>query len=174
MSEDTKEYIDDDFIDDDENVSQNQFLTFKVVNETYGINILQVVEIIRMIKITNIPQTFDFIKGVINLRGKIIPVMDVRKRFNVEESNYDERTCIIVINMRDIDMGIIVDRIADVVEIPKENIDPMPQMNSDDSQRYVRGIGKIDNEVKILLDLDKLLFEDEFDKIKELSNEGAE
>jgi len=171
MVKEKNESFDDDFDDDDdESVSENQFLTFKVDSENYGINIMQVVEIIRMIKITEVPHTYQFIKGIINLRGKIIPVMDIRIRFGIPEKDYDERTCIIVTNMKDVDMGIIVDRVSEVVEVLESQIDPMPKINNKNAQKYVKGIGKVGDEIKILLDLDRLLFNEELETIKQIQS----
>lgn len=140
--------------------TEKQYLTFSIGHEVYGINIMQVKEIIRMLTITAIPETFNFIKGVINLRGQIIPVMDVRKRFNIPEKEWDDRTCIIVVNLNEIEMGLIVDNVNEVVEISPEQIDEMPSINNSTAQKYVRGIGKIQDSVKILLNLEKLLFDD--------------
>jgi len=159
------EEVDD---DDDDGIQENQFLTFGIASETYGINILQVMEIIRLVKITPIPETLAFIKGVINLRGKIIPVMDVRLRFNLASKDFDDRTCIVVVNIRDLEIGLIVDHVSEVLEIPAAHIEPMPTVNQSSHQRFVKGIGKMEGEVKILLDLDKLLFDEEIDQLKKV------
>lgn len=158
----------DDFDEFDEKLQENQYLTFGIQNEVYGINILSVVEIIRLISITTIPESFDFIKGIINLRGKIIPVMDVRIRFNLDEKEYDDRTCIIVTNINGYEMGMIVDMVLEVLEIPEEQVEPMPSVGSSGQQRFIRGIGKMEDGVKILLDLNRLLFDEELGKIKEI------
>ncbi|MEI8346407.1 MAG: chemotaxis protein CheW [Pseudomonadota bacterium] len=144
----------------DEGIQENLFLTFNVSHEVYGVNILQIVEIIRLLKITEIPETPNFIKGVINLRGKIIPVMDIRLRFGIVAKEYDDRTCIIVASIKDVEMGLIVDSVAEVVEIPPSYVEEMPQMSKNSHQRFIKGIGKINEEVKILLDLEKLLVEE--------------
>lgn len=162
VEENTKS-IDED-IDGDEGISENQFLTFALASETYGINILNVMEIIRMIKITDIPETFDFIKGIINLRGKIIPVMDVRIRFNIAEKEYGDRTCIIVINVKGVEMGLIVDNVNEVMEIPDARIEGMPSVSNSSHQRFVKGIGKTEGRITILLDLEKMLFDDDMKK----------
>lgn len=159
------EILDDD--DDDENIQANQFLTFGIASETYAISILNVMEIIRLMNIIKIPETFDFIKGVINLRGKIIPVMDVRTRFNLPLHDYDDRTCIIVVMLKDVEMGLIVDAVSEVLEIPNESTEPIPKVGNASHKRFVKGIGKINDEVKIILDLDRLLFDEELKKIEE-------
>ena len=149
-------------VEDLENETQDDlYLTFHLAQETYGMNILQVQEIIRLLKITIIPESPNFIKGVINLRGKIIPVMDVRLRFGIAAKNYDDRTCIIVVAVKDTEMGLIVDEVDEVIEILPKQIEEMPAMSSSSHQRFIKGIGKINDQVKILLDMDKLLAEEE-------------
>jgi purine-binding chemotaxis protein CheW len=122
-------------------------------------------EIIRIIKITPMPEMFDFLKGVINLRGNVIPVMDVRLRFGLKERDYDDRTCIIVVKIKDLEIGLIVDTVSEVIEIPEGQIEPPPKMHMKSQQKYIMGIGKTGDEVKILLDLNKLLFDEEIQKI---------
>ena len=116
---------------------------------------------------TELPDTPDFVKGVINLRGKVIPVIDVRLRFMIEEREYDDRTCIIVVNINEVTVGLIVDSVAEVQDIPKENVEPPPNIRSSSSGHFIQGLGKIDKEVKILLNIEKLLFDDELDHISE-------
>jgi len=166
--ENTKGMNLDDEDDEEDESQENRFLTFGIATEIYGISILSVVEIIRLVKIVNIPQSLPFIKGIINLRGKIIPVMSIRKRFDLTEKEFDDRTCIIVVNIKGVDIGLIVDKVSEVLEIPSDKVEAMPQIGNSGHQRFVKGIGKIGDEVKILLDLDKLLFEEELEKIKTL------
>lgn len=157
-SEDT----DLDLLDGDEDESQeNKYLTFRIESEVYGINVLDVVEILRMISITPIPESLPYIRGIINLRGKIIPVMDVRLRFGLEEKQADDRTCIIVVNMKGVDIGLVVDTVAEVIEIPVDQIDAMPAVHQSGHQKFIRGIGKVDDSVKILLELEKMVNEEE-------------
>ena len=138
---------------------KDKYVTFKSGNEYFGIKIEYVNEIIVFREITEIPESEDYIKGLINLRGKIIPVIDVRIRFKQEPFEYNDRTCIIVINYKDIVVGLIVEKIAEVVEIPEENILPSPTIGkADKSQnKYVYAIGKVGDAVKLLLDPDRLL-----------------
>ena len=161
--EKTKVVDDEDIVldEDGDEIQENQFLTFGIEKETYAIDLLNVMEIIRLIQITPIPETFNFIKGIINLRGKIIPVMDIRMRFSIAEKAYEDRTCIIVVSIKGLEMGLIVDHVSEVLEIPETQIDDMPSVSKTASQRFVRGIGKTDSGVKIILDLDKLLFDEE-------------
>lgn len=158
----------EDDLEEDDIIQENQFLTFEIAEEIYGINILSVVEIIRLLKITKIPESLSFIKGIINLRGKIIPVMDVRLRFSLDEREYDDRTCIVVVSIKGIDMGLIVDCVSEVIEIPETNIEAMPSLGGAGYQRFVKGIGKTEEGVKILLDLDKLLHDEELERIKNI------
>ncbi len=136
-----------------------KFVTFKSGNETYGLKIDYVNEIIGYQDITEIPESEDYIKGLINLRGKIIPVIDVRIRFKQEPFEYTDRTCIIVINYKEHTVGLIVEKIAEVVELSDENILPSPSIGKADrsNNKYVYAIGKLGDEVKLLLDPDKLL-----------------
>ena len=141
----------------------DKYVTFKSGNEHFGIKIEYVNEIIGYQDITDVPECEDYIKGLINLRGKIIPVIDVRLRFKQEPFTYNDRTCIIVLNVKDLVVGLIVEEIAEVVEITEGNILPSPTIGkSDKSQnKYVHAIGKVGDRVKLLLDLERLLKGDE-------------
>lgn len=150
-----------------EDTQKGKFLTFSVGKEAYGIEIKFVTEIIGIQEITEVPELPDYVKGIINLRGKIIPVIDVRLRFRKEPKDYNDRTCIVVINIKETTVGLIVDNVAEVINIDDSNIVPPPQMKTGFHNRYVRGIGKVGNEVKLLLDCDKLLNDEELDKIIE-------
>lgn len=138
---------------------KSKYMTFKSGNEYFGLEIQYVNEIIQIQSITSVPETEDYIKGLINLRGKIIPVIDVRLRFGQEPFTYNDRTCIIVINYNDMMVGLIVEKIADVVEIKDSDILPPPTISRSDqgNRKYIYGIGKIGETVKLLLDPDKLL-----------------
>ncbi|MBX4263322.1 chemotaxis protein CheW [Clostridium estertheticum] len=150
-----------------EDTQKGKFLTFSVGKESYGIEIKFVTEIIGIQEITEVPELPDYVKGIINLRGKIIPVIDVRLRFRKEAKDYNDRTCIVVINIKETVVGLIVDNVAEVINIDDSDIVPPPQMKTGFHNRYVRGIGKVGNEVKLLLDCDKLLNDEELDKIIE-------
>lgn len=141
-----------------EDTQKNKYLTFSIGEEVFGIEIRYVTEIIKHQEITDIPDVEDYIKGVINLRGKIIPVMDMRLRFNKIEKEYHDRTCIIVVDVCDITMGFIVDTVAEVILIPEENVVPPPEINNK-KHKYVKAIGKIDSEVQLILDCEKLVTE---------------
>lgn len=145
-----------------EDTQKGKYLTFALNNELYGIEIKYVTEIIGIQQIVQVPELPEYFKGIINLRGKIIPVMDVRLRFSKEFKEYNDRTCVIVIDIRDISMGLIVDSVSEVLTISASEIVPPPQV-SRSGNRYINGIGKVGNEVKLLLNCDKLLYDDEFD-----------
>ncbi|MEW9123427.1 MAG: chemotaxis protein CheW [Thermotaleaceae bacterium] len=151
----------------EEDTQKGKFLTFLLGEESYGIEIRYVTEIIGIQPITEIPELPDYIRGIINLRGKIIPVMDVRLRFKKAFREYNDRTCVIVIDIGDISIGLIIDSVSEVLAIDEENIVPPPDMNRGSSNRYIKGIGKVDKDVKLILDCEKLLGEEE---IRELEN----
>ncbi len=149
--------------DDDEEMEDTQegkFLTFILLEEEYGIEIRYVTEIIGIQSITEVPDMPAFVKGVINLRGKIIPVMDVRKRFGSDERAYDNRTCIIVINIGSQAMGLIVDRVSEVLDIPENHIEPTPDLKRKKGNRFIKGMGKVGDKVKLLLDSERLIYDD--------------
>ncbi|AOY78207.1 chemotaxis protein CheW [Clostridium formicaceticum] len=148
----------------EEDTQKDKFLTFSLGNEFYGIDIKYVIEIIGIQLITEIPQLPEYIKGIINLRGKIIPVMDVRLRFKKPFREYNDRTCIIVIDVKDISVGMIVDTVSEVLSISEENILQPPQLNGE-SNKYIRAIGKVDSEVKLILDCDELLSNEETENL---------
>ena len=157
---------------------QDKYVTFKAGNEYYALKIEYVNEIIVFQEITEIPESEDFIKGLINLRGKIIPVIDVRIRFKQEPIEYNDRTCIIVINVKDMLVGLIVEKVAEVVEINQEDILPPPSATIGHEEKtqnkYVYGIGKVGEEVKLLLDPDKLLKDEEVLVLEQATEETAE
>ena len=142
-----------------EDTQEGVFLTFNLADEDYGIEIRDVTEIIGIQNITILPDTPDYVRGVINLRGKVIPLVDVRIRFKLEEKEYDERTCIIVVHVNNQSIGLIVDEVSEVMDIPATNMDPPPEMQKGSASRYVRELGKVDDSVKIILDTQSLLFE---------------
>lgn len=155
----------DEFLDEEEDTQKGKFLTFVLGNESYGIGIEFVTEIIGILPITEVPELPNYIRGIINLRGKIIPVMDIRLRFKKEFREYNERTCIIVIDIADNSVGLIVDSVAEVTNIAEEDIVPPPSLNTGFSNRYIKGVGKVGNEVKLLLECEKLLSKDELESL---------
>lgn len=152
---------------EEEDTQEGRFLTFSLGSESYGIEIRYVTEIIGIQPITEIPELPDYIRGIINLRGKIIPVMDVRLRFKKEPKEYNDRTCVIVVDIRDVSVGLIVDSVSEVLTIAEQDIVEPPQINRGSSNRYIKNIGKVGNDVKLLLDCDKLLSENEMEVISQ-------
>lgn len=158
----------DEAMETSEDTQKGKFLAFSVGREAYGIEIKFVTEIIGIQDITEVPELPNYVTGIINLRGKIIPVIDVRLRFKKEPKEYNDRTCIVVIDIKKTSVGLIVDNVAEVINIDDSNIVPPPDIKAGFHNRYVRGIGKVGNEVKLLLDCDKLLNDEELDKITEI------
>ena len=158
----------------DEDTQEGKFLTFSLGKEEYGIAIRHVTEIIGIQAITDLPDTPAFVKGVINLRGKVIPVIDVRLRFNFQEKEYTDRTCFVVVTINGMTVGLIVDSVSEVIDIAADQIEPPPKVNQGVGSRYIQGLGKVGEHVKILLDINKLLFEQEREAIAELvTTQGA-
>jgi len=146
-----------------------KYLTFMLENKEYGIRILKIKEIIRLMDITHLPHTPDFIKGVINLRGKVIPVMDLRLKFDMPSREYDERTCIVVVEISTktnvMLMGIVVDAVLEVMNISNSDIEPPPKFGSNVDTEFISGIAKTKNGIKILLDIDKVLTQEEIGSV---------
>ncbi|WP_143316918.1 chemotaxis protein CheW [Clostridium sp. HBUAS56017] len=149
-----------DIEDLEEDTQKEKYLTFVLDNESYGIGIDNVIEIIGIQPITSVPELPEYIRGIINLRGKIIPVMDVRLRFKKKFIEYNDRTCIIVVYINELSIGLIVDSVSEVLVIPDKDVVVPPSLDKV-SSKYIRGIGKVDNEVKLILDCNKLIADDE-------------
>lgn len=157
--------------DMEEDTQKDRYLTFLLEEECYGIEIKYVTEIIGMQMITQVPEQPDFICGIINLRGKIIPVMDVRLRFKKSLREYSERTCIIVVDINNLPIGLIVDSVSEVITILEDNIAEPPSI-SNNGNRYLKSIGKVGTEVKLLLDCEKMLTEHMYEELEELDYTG--
>jgi purine-binding chemotaxis protein CheW len=140
---------------------EGKYLTFALAHEEYGLEILKVREIIGYIDVTAVPQTPHYVKGVINLRGQVIPVVDLRAKFGMETTDVTEETCIIVVEIahadRKFSTGIVVDRVQEVLDIPGQSIEEAPQFDSSVDTSFILGMGKVGDAVKILLDIDKVL-----------------
>lgn len=140
---------------------EGKYLTFTLASEEYGIGILKIKEIIGMMPITSVPQTPSFVKGVVNLRGKVIPVVDLRLKFGMPAIDYTERTCIIVVEISGqfsaVKIGIVVDAVSEVLNIKAEDIDNTPAFGTRINTDYILGMAKMGDRVKILLDIDKVL-----------------
>jgi len=151
-----------------EDTQKGKFLTFCVGREEYAIEIKYVTEIIGGIQtITDIPDVPEYVRGIINLRGKIIPVMDVNIRFKKEPKPYDDRTCITVIEIDELSVGLIVENVAEVLCISDENIELPPDTKSGFTNHYIKGIGKVGNTVKLILDCKILLGNEDFTSLTE-------
>ncbi|MGI6727473.1 MAG: chemotaxis protein CheW [Anaerovoracaceae bacterium] len=153
-----EKYNEDQILEED--TQQGKFLTFILENEIFGIEIRYVTEIIGIQAITKVPEVPSYVKGIINLRGKIIPVIDVRLKFNKESVEYDDRTCIIVVDINEVQVGLIVDQVNEVLNISEEDIAPPPDSRTSVENKYIKGIGKSGDQVQLLLDCEKLLLSD--------------
>ena len=147
-----------------------KYLTFKLGSEEFGLEILKVQEIIQMQSITRVPRTPEFVRGVINLRGKVIPVVDLRVKFGMEHVEDTERTCIVVVQIRNnansvVVMGIIIDEVREVLDIPESSIEDTPSFGTSIDTEFILGMGKIGQNVKILLDIDKVLSSQELSNV---------
>ena len=160
------------------NSQENKYVTFKSGNEYFGLRIQCVNEIIVYQEITQVPESEDYIKGLINLRGKIIPVIDVRIRFKQEPMEYTDRTCIIIVNVNDIVVGLIVEKIAEVVEIKEEDILPPPSIviggEEKVQNKYVYAIGKVGDSVKLLVDPDRILKDEDIALMEQAIEDNSE
>jgi purine-binding chemotaxis protein CheW len=149
---------------------EGKFLTFSMADEEYGIGILKIKEIIGMMPVTTVPQTPEFVKGVINLRGKVIPVIDLRLRFGMEAIDYTERTCIIVVEIEStagtVQIGVVVDAVSEVLNVNAEDVEETPTFGAKLNTDYILGMAKMEGGVKILLDIDKVLSSDELALLK--------
>jgi len=141
-------------------IHQGKYLTFSLEQEEYGIAIVKVKEITQMLNVTPVPHTPSYVKGVVNLRGKVIPVMDLRVRFNMPEIEYTDRTCIIVVEIYAdeelIQVGNVVDSVTEVLNVTQENIDETPTFGTKVDTEFILGLANIEGSVKILLDVDKV------------------
>lgn len=153
---------------------EGKYLTFTLADEDYGLEILKVREIIGMMDITAIPQTPDYVKGVINLRGRVIPVIDLRLRFSLPPMDYGERTCIIVVDVKShlnaVQVGVVVDSVSEVLNVIGGDIEPPPEFGAQIDTSYILGIAKAKGAIKILLDIDKVLASEELAGIEKLAS----
>ena len=159
----------DKVLEDEEDTQKDKFLTFSLGTEVYGIEIKFVTEIIGMQSVTQIPDLPEYIKGIINLRGKIIPVVDVRLRFKKAYREYNDRTCIVVVDITGMALGLIVDAVEEVLTIIEQDIVLPPQLEHGSyHQRFIKGIGKVGKDVKLILDSDRLLSDSEINGLEQV------
>ncbi|SKA71676.1 chemotaxis protein CheW [Desulfobaculum bizertense] len=140
-----------------------QLVTFSIGEEEFGVDILKVQEIIRIMEITKVPKAPIFVEGVINLRGNVIPIIDLRKRFGLSAREHDKHTRIIVIEINKMVVGFVVDSVSEVLRIPASTVEPPPPVVSGLESEYISGVGKLEDRLLILLDLDRLLSSEEQD-----------
>lgn len=150
-------------------VDGGKFLTFQLKDEEYGLEILKVREIMGIMDITTVPQTPAYVKGVINLRGQVIPVIDLRLKFGMEKGTYDKRTCIVVVNVDGLQMGIVVDTVSEVMDIESDAIEATPSFGTKLRTDYILGMGKVQGTVKILLDIGEVLTAEDMVMIEEIA-----
>jgi len=151
-----------------------KYLTFVLSGEEYGLEILRVKEIIGLMEITNVPRMPEFVRGVINLRGKVIPVIDLRLKFGMEMTEDTQETCIIVVDLDDVLMGVVVDKVSEVLDIAESDIEPPPSFGVDLDTKFILGIGKVKGKVVILLDIGRVLKDDTYLGLAEQSNVSVE
>jgi purine-binding chemotaxis protein CheW len=138
-----------------------QLVSFKLREEEFAVDILQVQEIIRLQEITNVPNAPAFVEGVINLRGRVIPIIDLRKRFALESAEHSKSTRIIVVMIDNVTVGLIVDEVSEVLRIPEDTVEPPPPIVAGIESDYIKGVGKLEDRLLILLDLGKILSQKE-------------
>lgn len=146
------------------NIISEKYLTFIIDKQFYAYHISDVREIIEMQEITPVPEFPDYAKGIINLRGNLIPIIDVRLRFCKNEAEYNDRTCIIILNL-DIDVGFIVDTVDEVLDIRKENISPVPKLADSGSRKFIEGVGKTAKKMVMILNAKKMLNDNEIQSL---------
>jgi purine-binding chemotaxis protein CheW len=154
-------------------VKGGKFLTFFLAGEEYGIEILSVQEIIGLMPITFVPGAPDYICGIINLRGKVIPIVDMRKKFGMDSVDWTAETCIIVVSVHGVHAGVVVDRVSEVLNIDDDDIDPAPSFGRDINIDFILGIGKSQSKVKILLDIDRVISSDQMIQLQKIASTGA-
>ncbi len=151
--------------DEEESSMENLYLTFHLGGEEYGLEIAYVIEIVGMQQITKIPNMPAYVKGVINLRGQVIPVIDVRTRFGLDFMDYNERTCAIVVKINELTIGMLVDAVDEVISIPETQMSLPQAVAASDSGRFVRGLGRVNKKVIILLELSRVFSETEIEAL---------
>jgi purine-binding chemotaxis protein CheW len=148
-------------------ITEGKFLTFALGMEEYGIEILKVREIIGLMDITTVPQTPDYMKGVINLRGKVIPVIDLRLKFSMQEDEHTQETCVIVVEVNNTQIGIIVDSVSEVLDIKSTEIEEAPSFGQGIDTDFIMGMGKTKEKIIILLDIEEVLSSEELEMVKQ-------
>ncbi|NLA86360.1 MAG: purine-binding chemotaxis protein CheW [Clostridiales bacterium] len=148
-----------------EDAQKGRFLAFLIGSEAYGIEIKYVTEIIGIQSVTEMPEMPSYVKGIINLRGRIIPLIDIRLRFGKEAREYDDRTCVIVVGINTFSYGLIVDSVFEVLSIPDEDTSPLPEINMTATNKFIKSIGKTSSGIVLIVDCEKLLTPDDIGEI---------
>ncbi|WP_155670158.1 chemotaxis protein CheW [Ornithinibacillus caprae] len=151
---------------ENETMLEQKVIVFQLKDEEFAVPVKQVGSIERLMKITRVPQTADFVKGVVNLRGVVTPIIDLRVRFGIEATDYNESTRIIIVSLDDMEVGLIVDAANDVIDIPVNVIEPAPEVVGAVDVDYIEGVAKLENRLLILLDLQKVLTTEEMKELK--------
>jgi purine-binding chemotaxis protein CheW len=152
----------------EESTEEMKVIVFQLKDEEYGVPVYQVKTIERIGPMTRVPRTHDFVKGVINLRGVVTPIIDLRGRFQMEETEYTDNTRIIVVAVEDIEVGLVVDSANDVLDIPRNSIEPPPEVIGGIRAAYLNGIAKLDDRLLVLLNLEKVLNKEEIQQLEHL------
>lgn len=158
-------------------INTQKYLTFTLGDETYGLDILRVQEIIGMMPVTRVPQTPGFVRGVINLRGRVVPVVDLRVKFEAPSALDTERTCIVVVQVSGKTssvMGVVVDEVSEVVDIAEEQIEDTPDFGGGIDTEFVRGLGKVEGSVVMLLDIDRVLSATEMKTVESIASKAEQ
>ncbi len=157
--------MEEELLEFEEDTQKGKYLTFLLDKEVYAIEIKFVTEIVGMQPITEIPELPHYVKGIINLRGEIITVIDIRLRFKKKPAEYNDRTCVIVVKVQDASMGLIVDHVAEVLDIADDYVVSPSHLHSDQNNSYLKGIGKVGSEIKLILDCNKLFQTEDIDPL---------
>ncbi len=151
----------------DDQVESLQFVSFQLAGEEYGVPITQVQEIIRYESLTRVPQSSRFVRGVLNLRGRVMPVIDLRRKFNLPGIDTDRSTRIIVVDVEGSSVGMVVDRVSQVIDVDPREVEPAPELGARVNTDYIRGMGKMEDRLVILLDIDRVLTASEMAEVSE-------
>ncbi len=153
---------------DEAKLNEVQLLSFGLGKEDFGVDVTQVREILQIPQITNIPNSPEFIEGVINLRGQITTVVDLRKRLGIGSGELSEDSRIIIVELEGAPVGMIVDFVSEVIKMPLDDIDPTPSISTDETVDYIRGVGKLEDKLLVILDIEKVLSKGEVQRLKKI------
>ncbi|MCE9600574.1 MAG: chemotaxis protein CheW [Spirochaetia bacterium] len=149
--------LEDEYLDDEEDTLLGRYLTFSIENRVCGIEVRDVIEIVGLPVVTEVPDMPEFVRGIINLRGKVIPVLDMRRRFLIASRDYDDRTCVVIVSLEGRLTGLIVDQVREVVKISEDNLEGSPRVGEGESSKFLKQVGKIGESVILILDLERIL-----------------